>query len=250
MDKIPVLRTWLISQYGSNLRFATLYGSSVHGTHGPESDLDIIIVVESTIETTLNDNGETTTKHHVDFGRIDISTYSEPKFREGVVSHDAQILEAVFIPSPYIIFGDQHLYRTLFVCYPPFIRTSFGEICRQTWNRGVKKLTLETDPRQIYVGKKSLYHALRYFVLARQLHQTGAIHFEDPELTEIKSLYLSYRDADLTELVENGKLKDKYTQIYKIADQKFRQIPNEEQYSQQQKQQRKMKIKTSKKLDS
>ena len=163
----------------------------------------------------------------------------DTKFREEIAEHVPRVLETIFIPPRYVLVGDQSLYVSLFICYPPLIRTSYGADCRQAWNRGVKKLTREEDPKEHYVGKKSLYHALKGFVFAKQLHETRHIQFEDPRVEEITKWYQSVRDLPVSELVDGDKLRVEYVEIYTKADREFRKIPNEEQYNQLLKQQQK-----------
>ena len=49
----------------------------------------------------------------------------------------------------------------------------------------------------------------------------------------MNQFYSNIKNKAINELVENGKIKKEYQDMYKKYDQKFREIPNEEQYRQQ-----------------
>ena len=97
---------------------------------------------------------------------------------------------------------------------------------------------VEKDPHEHYIGKKSLYHALKGFLFAKQLHETGRIQFDDPKIKEVTAWYRSIRDLPVSELIDGDKLREQYVKVYTEADREFRRIPNEEQYNQQQKKRR------------
>lgn len=233
MEKIPQLQSWLEFHYGSDLILAVIYGSHIYGTATITSDIDLMIVLKDTYGPI--ESGETTILNDEKCGALDITPYLDTEFRKGIVDHVPHILEAIFVPAQYVIVGDQRPYVSLFTCYPPSIRNTYGAECRQSWNRGVKKLTREKDPHEHYIGKKSLYHALKGFLFAKQLHETGYIQFEDPRVKEITAWYRSIRDLPVSDLVDGDRLRDQYVKVYTEADREFRRIPNEEQYNQQQK---------------
>lgn len=226
MEKLPLLREWLISQFKNTVVFAVLYGSHLYGTATTESDYDLYVIVS-------NDTIEDIIQFDIPIiGHIDICIMSERTFHDNLRENDVKALESIFVLPQYVIIGNQMIYQQKFVCYHPFLRNTFGKVCRNSWDRGVKKLTKETDPHEIKLGKKSLYHAIRLFICANQLYMTGRISFNDPRLQEAKNFYLGIRDKNVSELVENCKLKQEYLDLYKQYDKEFRQIPNEEQYSQ------------------
>lgn len=230
MDKLSLIKDWLLSQYNSDVIFAVLYGSHVYGTSTPDSDYDLYVVLKDTYNIIVQ--ADTLPFDIKSIGHIDITLVSEKYFLNALKENDVKAMEAIFVPPRYVVFGDQSLYRSQFECYHPYLRNTYGKVCRNAWDRGSKKLTKETDPNEIKIGKKSLYHAIRLFICADQLYTNGEISFEDQKLEEAKTFYGTIKDKPIDELVENGKLKEEYINLYKQYDKEFRKIPNEEQYKQ------------------
>jgi len=222
----PLIASFVTEKYHNTLRYAVIWGSYVYGTATPTSDIDVIVVVNTS---------QVSPYIFIDekMGKLDVTEVSEQRFIRDIHEHKPYAMGILFLPKEFILYGDVNIYISQFKWHGPTIRISFGETSRHTWNRGVKKLTKETTEHEHYIGKKCLYHALREFSLAKQLYVHKRLDFTDPELLQLRAFYLSIRDLPVTEFVENGKLKDKYVDIYKKADQEFRKIVlNEEQYKQ------------------
>lgn len=222
---IPSIQQLVINRF-PDVIFAVIYGSHVYNTATEESDVDVYVVLP-TFEPNMTEN----TSIYVD--RLDIRAIEKDRFALALQANEAKALEMIFIPEQFVLVGDSFIYRNSLVLFDPYLRHTFGEAARAAWNRGIKKLTYETNPAEHRLGKKSLYHAVRIFKYASQLHTMKRIDFA--MLDEERSFYLNIRDHNVTDLLINGHLDD----TYKRYNKQFRQIPNEEQYKQiQQKQQR------------
>ena len=232
-QKKTLLQDWLITKFGETVLYAAVHGSQLYGTNRSDSDTDLYVVFEK--EQKLTEVGNSVSFYDEKIGSIDITYFSKDEFMEKIKLHDYYAMEAIFIPEHFIIIGNCNEFKKDLQIHPPHIRTSFGQICRNAWNRGCKKLTLETDEIEILIGKKSLYHCLRIFIYADQLYRNGTISFTDQRCILVNRFYIDIRAKPVSELVENGKIKKEYQDMYKDYDKIFRDIPNEEQWKQLQK---------------
>ena len=121
-------------------------------------------------------------------------------------------------------------------------------MCDRAWNRGCKKLIHEKDNAHEHrVGKKSLYHSLRYFVCAIQICKYQNIIWDDEMMLTTRDFYFSIKETPAAnmisdELKTNGtkKLKNVYTAKYKALLKLFKaSVFNEEQLGQYLKKQEK-----------
>lgn len=189
--------------------------------------MDLIVVIIDG-----KSDGECSTYYDPQIGNMDISLYDEDKFINQIKGNEVKPLEAIFVRPQYIIFGDPQIYLKDFVCFHPSIRHTFGKVARLAWNKGFKKLIKETDPKEIRAGKKSLYHSIRVFCFALHLFESGKINFDDLYLAELNNLYFELMQKNVDEIIIDNKMKKEYQDLYDRWDNKFRQIPNEEQYKQ------------------
>ncbi|ARF11285.1 putative nucleotidyltransferase [Klosneuvirus KNV1] len=222
MDKIPLIQKWLQYKYHNQLVYCVIYGSLVYGTSHHDSDIDLIIVLKDDYPNIPND---TVSLHEEHIGHIDITYYSITLFNLDLKNSEVKAVESIFIPEQFIIIGNQKYFQQHFVCTPQSIRHTFGKVCRNAWNKGVKKLTRETEHHEHNRGKKSLYHSIRLFHFALQLYENKRIDFNTSEMKEINNFYFNIKDKKTSELVQDNKLIDSLTQLYNQWDHKFKQIP-------------------------
>ena len=191
-------------------------GSHVYGTNHQASDLDLVLILNQ------QDIPES-----IRVENMDLYFYTETSWRQALDRNEAKALELVFTPKEFLLYG---VYDTNVKIHGPYLRKTFGEVCRHAWDRGMKKLTKEVSPHEHYIGKKSLFHSLRMFIMAKQLYETGQLDWA--EIKKTNTIYLELlsksRDEILAEL-------GKYQGLYKQYDKAFREIPNEEQLRQKEK---------------
>lgn len=137
------------------------YGSHVYGTAGPQSDVDIIMV--SHIE-----------EPYVQFhkGDLNCTVFSVKEFQKRLDGHDITMLECVFLPDRFIIQGKDYDWNAKIETYK--LRRAISAKSSNSFVKAKKKFTIEED-RDIYLGKKSLFHALRIPMIGRQIAVLGRI---------------------------------------------------------------------------
>lgn len=222
MDKIQIIQKWLYTKYYDQVVYCVIFGSITYGTSHNDSDIDLIIVLADNYPHIPTD---TISIHEEHIGHMDITYYSVKSFQQDLINNEVKAVESIFIPEQFIIIGDQKHFQNHFIVNPHAIRHTFGKVCRNAWNKGVKKLTRETEHHEHNRGKKSLYHSIRLFHFALQLYETKKIIFTTSEMKEINKFYFEIKDKKTSELVQENKLINSLTLLYKQWDQKFKQNP-------------------------
>ena len=138
------------------------YGSHVYGTVGPQSDVDIIMV--SPID-----------EPYVQFHRGDFNctTFSIQEFEKRLSEHDITMMECVFLPDNLIVKNDADYANGLEIDKYK-LRRAVSEKASNSFVKAKKKFIVD-ESRNIYVGKKSLFHALRIPMFGKQLAEHGRI---------------------------------------------------------------------------
>lgn len=227
MDKVESIRKFLLNMH-DNINFAVIFGSHVYETANESSDIDLIVVLssqQSTTDTPLEALQGAQSFNENTIGNIDITYYSDDEFKQHIKDNEVKAVESLFIPSKFVVIGNSDNYKELLILNDNNLRRTFGKICRTAWDRGVKKLTKETSEKEIKIGKKSLYHSIRLFHFAIQLYKTGKIDFTCQELKEINKFYFDIKDKNVTDLIDNNKIKSYLHDIYVEWDKKFKVIP-------------------------
>jgi predicted nucleotidyltransferase len=177
------------------------YGSRVYGTETNDSDYDYIIVVQ---------NGIKIESQHQ--GLINYTIYSESSFKESLLNHEISCLECLFLPKKFISID----YHFDFKLDLHKLRNSISQKASNSWVKANKKMTIEKD-KDIWSGKKSLFHSLRILNFGIQIATTGII--------------TDYHAANhlWTEISEDGNqswdhFSAKYKKIYNQLKSEFREI--------------------------
>ncbi|MNJ90168.1 hypothetical protein D3C87_77620 [compost metagenome] len=130
-----------------------LYGSKVYGCN-PTGDNDYIVVVEGqNIEEQLISNDD------------DFTLYSKDVFQQKIDSHDISILECIFLPKDKIL---QEKHKFSFELNLENLRKEASSKSSNSFVKCKKKL-MSNEERDIYIGKKSLFHSLRIIMFAIQI---------------------------------------------------------------------------------
>jgi hypothetical protein len=132
------------------------YGSRMYGTDDSElSDFDYIVIVR---------DGDEDVRQviHED---VNITVYSESKWKEKTENHDIEVIEC------------NAQYSDHFDGIPGIdlakLRSSISRTASNSWVKCKKKLTVETDARR--VGIKSLFHSFRIPMFGIQVAKFGTI---------------------------------------------------------------------------
>ena len=160
-DKSWILRT-IELQHPFNLDKAVaayLYGSRVYGTAGADSDYDVVIV--SNIQ-----------EPFIQFRwfHLNCTVYSVTEFEKMLQMHEISALECFFLPNEFILkpYVDGSLAFDVSQLDTYKLRHSISAKASNSFVKAKKKFTVPED-KDIYVGKKSLFHSLRIPIFGKQI---------------------------------------------------------------------------------
>lgn len=124
------------------------YGSHVYGLHGPSSDRDYCIVV----------SGQNVSESmRVD--QVDAFVYSDDVFMQKLSEHDTVLMECVFLSDL-----TKHLQKIDI----PTLRHSFSAAADRAFCKAKKKFIIQAD-KDLYLGRKNIFHAFRILLFGKQL---------------------------------------------------------------------------------
>lgn len=127
------------------------YGSRVYGTENIESDYDYIFLVE----------GQSGDKYQVSHDGIEITVYDQKAFYDAWQAHEISVLEALSWKHKHAIpYIDKNK-----------LRSSISKTASNSWVKAKKKI----EQGDIYIGKKSLFHAIRILDFGTQLADYGYV---------------------------------------------------------------------------
>lgn len=138
----------------------TIFGSCVYGTANSDSDWDIIMVANNSVEST-----------EIRRGLFNIHVYTPNKFKADLDWHRINNLECIFAPD-WARLKETIDYRKDFKLDPSKLRHATSHVSSNSWVKCKKKLTVADE---YYIGIKSLFHAIRIPMFATQIMQHGKI---------------------------------------------------------------------------
>lgn len=142
------------------------YGSRVYGTYSKDSDFDYIYIFDDEKAEKLDDQyiyeGKNTVENY--------SIYGITKFQQMMNDHHITALECYFLPQEHFISYHQFDFKLNL----QQLRKSISEKTSHSWVKAKKKFEIEDD-RNIYVGKKSLFHSMRIIDFGTQIAKTNKI---------------------------------------------------------------------------
>ena len=138
------------------------YGSHVYGTAGPQSDVDVLMV--SNIEEPYN---------QFSYKNFGCTVFSVEEFVKRLDEHDISMLECIFLPDNLIIKNEMD-FRVSIKIDKYKLRNAVSKKASNSFVKAKKKFTVEED-KNIYVGKKSLFHSLRIPIFGKQIAEYGKI---------------------------------------------------------------------------
>lgn len=156
---IPTLETIIKSSgiHPSRVFNVYIFGSRVYGNVGKDSDWDIIIVANNSVEAIEIKNEP-----------FNIHIYTPDKFKADLEWHRINNLECIFSPD-WAKLKESIKYD--FKLNLVKLRHATSHISFNSWVKCEKKL--EQD--DYYIGVKSLFHSLRIPMFATQIATTGGI---------------------------------------------------------------------------
>jgi len=177
------------------------YGSRVYGTNSETSDYDYIIV--SSIG--------------YDPPKPNITYYSKKEFQDKINEHEISALECIFLPGEYY----QEISKQFtFELDLPKLRSSISSKASNSWVKAKKKFTIEKD-KDIYIGKKSLFHSLRIIDFGIQIARYKKI----VDYSCTNDIWFEIRDNPSEDYND---YKTKYQPIYNSKMTEFRKLAPKE----------------------
>ena len=134
-----------------------IFGSQVYGTSNKDSDWDIIMVANNSVESTEIRNG-----------LFNIHIYTPNKFKADLDWHRINNLECIFAPE-WAKLKESIKYD--FKLNPVKLRHATSHISSNSWVKCKKKLLVD----DYYSGVKSLFHSIRIPMFSTQIMQHGRI---------------------------------------------------------------------------
>lgn len=136
-----------------------IFGSRVYGTSSNDSDWDIIMVANNSVEST-----------EIRRGLYNIHVYTPDKFKADLDWHRINNLECIYAPD-WAKLKETIKYDN-FKIEPIKLRHAISHISSNSWVKCKKKLNVAGD---YYTGIKSLFHSIRIPMFGAQIMQHGKI---------------------------------------------------------------------------
>lgn len=178
----------------------TIFGSRVYGTYNKDSDWDIIIVANNSVESTEIRNG-----------LYNIHVYTPDKFQSDLDWHRPNNLECIFAPEWAVLKEDKKFSFKLNLAK---LRHASSHVSSNSWVKSLKKI----DSGEYYIGIKSLFHSLRITMFSIQIVENNRIvDFSCANYiwNNIKSRRYTFDELD-----------NEYRLLKNTLDSKFRKITN------------------------
>ena len=131
------------------------FGSFVYGTNTLKSDHDLVVITDELVESKVYEDA-------------DVQFYRPEVYQQHLTNHEPWAIELFFTSST--ISND-----FTFALDRSKLRHAFSAVTSNAYVKCKKKLTVETDEKSFYVGRKSLWHTLRILEFGIQLCNHGKI---------------------------------------------------------------------------
>jgi len=180
-----------------------IFGSRVYGTAQSNSDWDIIMIANNSVDSTELPG--------LKKGMFNIHVYTPKKFQEDLDWHRINNLECIFAPDWAKLKEDR---KWNFKLELPKLRHAISHISSNSWVKAKKKL----EQGDYYIGIKSLFHSIRIPMFGVQIAVLG----------EIKDFTVAnYIWDDLTFKNLPHYMRDKSNWNWEELDKKWRPTLNE-----------------------
>lgn len=135
-----------------------IFGSRIYNTHTENSDWDIIVVANNSVEAI-----------ELKLDKYNIHIYTPDKFREDLEWHRINNLECIFAPTWAKI--QENIDYNLDINFPK-LRHATSHVSSNSWVKSKKKIFQD----EYQTGIKSIFHSLRIPLFATQIATTGSIY--------------------------------------------------------------------------
>lgn len=160
MDKSKLLDSIVRASgiHSSRIFNVTIFGSRIYKTDNTDSDWDVIMVANNSVEST-----------ELRRGLFNIHVYTPDKFKSDLDWHRINNLECIFAPD-WAKLKETIVYD--FKLNTPKLRHSISHVSSNSWVKAKKKLW----DGEYQSGVKSLFHSIRIPMFATQIAETGRIY--------------------------------------------------------------------------
>lgn len=176
------------------------FGSRIYGTYNYKSDYDFYVIANDSQSNTEIRNGD-----------LNIHLYTPEYFQTMIDMHRVGTLECIMLPK-HSILQDTNIFN--FKLDLIKLRSEFSRVSNNSWVKAKKKIEIEND---LYIGKKSLWHALRIMMFGIQIASNGKIINYD-------AANQLYRDIINSDIIEWPRLKDQYQPLMNNLASEFRKV--------------------------
>jgi len=161
-----------------------LFGSQVYGNANRDSDWDVIMIANNSVNST-----------EIRKGLFNIHVYTPDKFREDLDINRINNLECIYAPSwaklkEEITFSDFRVNQNR-------LRHSISRTSSNSWVKCRKKIEVEGE---YYIGVKSLFHSIRIPMFGKQIAERGKITdfaCANSVWDRIKKQHWSWKELDI-----------------------------------------------------
>ena len=136
-----------------------LFGSRIYGTADQNSDWDVIMVANNSVEST-----------EIRRGLFNIHVYTPAKFQADLDWHRINNLECMFAPEWAKL---KETIKFSFKLNITKLRHSISHVSSNSWVKSKKKIMVANDYKS---GIKSLFHSIRVVMFGIQIASTGKIY--------------------------------------------------------------------------
>ena len=140
------------------------YGSKVYGTADPQSDTDLILVVDNDSEP----------EAQYKLPGVDLTVWTVNKFQQLLLGHDPVALECWYLPKD-MAFCSRNFVFDLDLGK---LHKSFSAKASNSWVKAKKKMEVHGEFR---IGMKSLFHSLRLLGFGIQIAKFGKLFMYNEE---------------------------------------------------------------------
>jgi predicted nucleotidyltransferase len=191
-----------------------LFGSRVYQTHSDDSDWDIIIVANNSVEAI-----------EIKSDLYNIHIYTPKKFQEDLDWHMPKNIECLFAPSWAKL---QERIKFNFTLDVKKLRHATSHVSSNSWVKSKKKLEIG----DYHIGIKSLFHSLRIPIFSTQLINKDQIDFTSAnfiwdKLMRIDTDWCNYSDLPSTISYKNwnwGELDLEFRELKNNILTEFRKV--------------------------
>lgn len=161
MDKIILLNEIIRNSgiHPSRVFNVTIFGSRVYGTSNSNSDWDVIMIANNSVEST-----------EIRRGLYNIHVYTPDKFRADLDWHRINNLECIYAPDWARL--KETIDFSQFKVDKVKLRHSISHISSNSWVKCKKKL----NQNDYQIGVKSIFHSMRIPMFGIQIAKTGRIN--------------------------------------------------------------------------